>query len=385
MDYTRISIKDTSTGKYYTGTGFTADTETWINTTKVGLGTRTRWYYESPTWEQLHAYTIRSRAMDTSGNEEHTDAITFTYDTVNGSEGSIYVSNPAVNNNSDYKIFYPNTSALSTNDYIEIDFDDTFALSPWIEDGDVDLSDVGGNVTASTDTFDRINKTVTTTITAGSVNALDMIEIELNNLRIHNPSATGSYALPIRLFNSGGGLIEYGTGTITLEEVYQQIELNVNIDQSLQIEVDSGSVILNVDPDIDLGQNWVGTGGEVTEKTVVEVKTNAQNGYNLMIELSGNTATGSAVLDGETLTGSQITSTSGDRVTNENNFTFALNASGSTTVTNFVNTATQISGAGSSGATNSYIDTIFYYLNIDYSTPADTYKGTITYTAMGQF
>ena len=36
VDYTRISIQDTSTGKYYTGTGFTADTETWITTSKIG-------------------------------------------------------------------------------------------------------------------------------------------------------------------------------------------------------------------------------------------------------------------------------------------------------------------------------------------------------------
>lgn len=144
-------------------------------------------------------------------------------------------------------------------------------------------------------------------------------------------------------------------------------------------------MLLEVDPDIDLGQNWTGTGGEVSEKTTIEVKTNAQNGYNLMISLSGNTATSSAVLDGQTLTGSQISSSSGDRITNENNFAFALNASGSTTVTNFVNTPTQVIGAGSSGATNSFIDYIYYYLNINYTTPADTYLGTVTYTAVGQF
>lgn len=53
-----------------------------------------RWYHEAPVWVDSHNYTIRSRAMDLAGNEEHTDAITFTYDVVNGSEGSIYVSNP---------------------------------------------------------------------------------------------------------------------------------------------------------------------------------------------------------------------------------------------------------------------------------------------------
>jgi len=149
--------------------------------------------------------------------------------------------------------------------------------------------------------------------------------------------------------------------------------------------VDSGSVLLEVDPDVQLGQNWTGTGGAVSEKTEVEVKTNAQNGYNLMISLAGNTATGSAVLDGQTLTGSQISSTSGSRVTVENNFTFGLNTGSAATVTAFQSTATQVSAAGSATATNSYIDNIFYYLNIDYTTPSDTYMGTVTYTAVGQF
>lgn len=35
VDYTRISVKDVFTGKYYTGTGFVADTEIWLNTEKI--------------------------------------------------------------------------------------------------------------------------------------------------------------------------------------------------------------------------------------------------------------------------------------------------------------------------------------------------------------
>ena len=319
-----------------------------------------------------------------AGNEEHTDAISFTYD-VNGSEGSIYVSNPAVNNNSDYKIYYPNTAAVPTDGYIEVDFDDSFRFSPWMEDADIVLSDQGSGITSSSDSIDRVNKVITSTITGGNVGTNDMIELEINNLRIHNPSATGSYLLPIRLYNNVGGLIEYGTGTITLEQVYQQVELNIDVQQSLQLSVDSGAVLLSVDPDVQLGQNWDGTGGAVTEKTDVTVKTNAQSGYNLMISLAGNTATGSAVLDGTTNTGNQITSSSGNRVSVENNFSFAVNSGSTATGTAFTNSATQVSGAGTSAPTNSFVDEIFYYLNIDYTTPSDTYQGTVTYTAVGQF
>jgi hypothetical protein len=320
-----------------------------------------------------------------AGNEEHTDAITFTYDTINGNEGSIYVSNPAILNNADYKIYYPNTDALSLGYTVEMDFEDSFRFSPWLEDADILLSAEGGNLSASSDVIDRVHKKITTTITAGSVGANDLLELQINNLKIHNPSLAGAYLLPIRLYNDLGVLVESGTGEIILVKPYEQVEVNVNIDQALQLSVDSGSVALSVDPDVQLGQNWIGTGGTVMENTAVEVKTNADGGYNLLISLAGNTATGSAVLDGQTLTGSQITSSSGNRVTAENNFSFALNSSGSTSVTEFQNSATQVSGAGTVNPTNSWTDLIYYYLNVDYTTPADTYLGTVTYTAVGEF
>lgn len=70
VNYTRISIQDTYTGKYYSGSGFTEDTETWLNTNGSTINKRTRWWYQSPVWVDFHSYIIRSRAMDTTGNEE---------------------------------------------------------------------------------------------------------------------------------------------------------------------------------------------------------------------------------------------------------------------------------------------------------------------------
>lgn len=212
-----------------------------------------------------------------------------------------------------------------------------------------------------------------------------MLELEINNLRIHNPSVTGSYNLPIKLYGAGGVLIETGTGTIILEQVYQQIEVSIDIQQSLQLSVDSGAVLLEVDPDVQYGQNWDGTGGLATEKTDVTVKTNAQLGYKLMISLVGNTATGSALLDGTMNTGNQITSTNGDRVNTENNFSFATNSGSYVIGEAFTPDSTQISEAGLSTPTNQNTDEIYYYLNVDYSLPSDTYKGTVTYTAVGEF
>lgn len=213
VDSTRISILDQGTGLYYNGSDFSVGTETWLTTT----GT-TSWYYAAPIWVNGRNYIIRSRAMDTAGNEEHTDAITFTYDTINGVEGSVYVSNPAYMNNADYKLYYPNTAPVPTNGYMTIDFTDVYKFSPWMEETDITFTNTSNTITSSSDLIDRTNKTITTTITGGNVPADDMIELSINNLRIHNPSQAGSYNLVIKLYDNIGSLLESGSGMITIVE-----------------------------------------------------------------------------------------------------------------------------------------------------------------------
>ena len=175
------------------------------------------------------------------------------------------------------------------------------------------------------------------------------------------------------MYNNVGGLIEYGTGEIILTESYQQVEVNVDVQQSLQLSVDSGSVLIEVDPDFQLGQNWDGTDGLASEKTDVTVKTNAQSGYNILVSLAGNTATGSAVLDGTTNTGNQITSTTGDRVSTDNNFSYSVASGSLATGTAFTSSPASMSGAGLSTPTNTQTTSIYYYLNVDYTTPSDVY------------
>ncbi len=380
IDYTRISIYDKNSGTYYNGTDFSANTEAWIMTT----GT-THWSIEAPTWTHGHNYTIRSRAMDTAGNEEHTDSITFEYDTINGKDSSIYVSNNAYQNNSDYTIYYTTSTNVPTNGYIEVDFPEEYRLSPWMVDTDIELSDTANEITASSDLINRSSKTITSTVTAGSVSSGSIIDLEISNLRIHNPNLEGDYDLTINLYDNLDVLLETGTGTITIVKPYQQIDLNASVEQSLQLSTNSGTVNIEVDPDVQQGQNWIGTGGTVSNYSDLEVKTNAANGYVIQIKLSGNTATGSAVLDGSGTTSNQIASTSGARLTNENNFSFALNNSGSTSTELFSNTSTNIAGASLGTATNLDINTVSYYLNVDHTTPSDVYKGMVTYTAIGAF
>ncbi len=49
---TRISIYEQATQRFYTGTGFTATQEIWLNTLGGSTSKSTRWYYNSPIWSE---------------------------------------------------------------------------------------------------------------------------------------------------------------------------------------------------------------------------------------------------------------------------------------------------------------------------------------------
>ena len=156
------------------------------------------------------------------------------------------------------------------------------------------------------------------------------------------------------------------------------VDINAVVAASLQLQVDTGAVTINVDPDVNDGKN-ANTGGVVTDSTTTSVQTNNQAGYELSIKLAGATNTGTAVLDSTTLT-TPVSINAGD-YNSENTFGFALGTSTGTTVTPFTNTSDVIAGSQHGQATNNHDQTIYYYLNVDYTIPADTYAGTVTYTA----
>ena len=230
--------------------------------------TNAKWYYNAPTWTDQQTYTIRSRATDMIGNEEQTDAITFTYDTINGQEGSIYVSDLNYNANADYKIYYPNTAEIPHNGYIEIDFADTYRFDHEMVDTDIIISDSGANITAFSNAIDTVNKKITTTITGGNVEVDDLITIEIYNLKIYNPSAAGEYLLPIRLYNNTGDLIEEGAGNITII-AHQYVQENLAYVTSLVPSATTGEITLtlgsgnwNTNTKIQKGCRITGNSGE---------------------------------------------------------------------------------------------------------------------------
>jgi len=145
--------------------------------------------------------------------------------------------------------------------------------------------------------------------------------------------------------------------------------INAKVLASLQLTVDADQVDIQVDPDVNSGSNM--SGGVVTDKTTTTVSTNNLAGYQLQIQLNG-TGTGNT---------SAISSTSGTTTT-ENNFGYALNDDTISNLKAFDSTAEEISGSAHWNPTNGHDQDIYYYLNVNYTVPADTYQGTVTYTAV---
>lgn len=139
---------------------------------------------------------------------------------MNGQDGSIYVSNNAYMNNSDYIIYFPNTLTVPTNGYIEVDFPEEYTFSPWMVDGNITLTNNSDTITSSSDIINRTNNSIRSTIDGGSVAGGDMLELNISNLRIHNPSQTGSYALTITTYDEVGAELETGTGSIMIIKPY---------------------------------------------------------------------------------------------------------------------------------------------------------------------
>lgn len=166
------------------------------------------------------------------------------------------------------------------------------------------------------------------------------------------------------------------------EDAEEAVEINAEVLLSLQLAVDENIVNIEVDPDVNSGSNLSGSTVVAGSSTTTTVNTNNQAGYKLQIKLAGKDTPGEAVLDGSGATNStKIGSVSG-ATSVDNNFGFAYDDSGIAAVTEFKNDSTDIATSGLSTPTNGEDETIYYYLNVDYTIPADTYKGTVTYTAM---
>lgn len=373
IDFVKMSLKDETTSKWFSGTGFVLDTEEWLLTTG-----KENWSYFAPTWIDGHRYTIRTRATDVLGNEEHTAEATFSFNTSNGEEGSIYAESIKLGEETNYTVYFPVSIALNSGDYVEVIFDSgAYVFTGSMADSDVNTTSASGAVTASTEVINTGSTMITSTIT-GSVTTDDVLQIAFTNNKIKNPTTAGIYTVTIKTYNSGSTLLESGLADVTISGM--DIALNVEVPEALVLNVDTGSLTMSIDPDIQLGQNWVGTGA-TTYKSTLTVSTNNAGGYHLDIALAGQTATGSAVLDGTTNTGNQLLT--GDAKSVENRFGWALTSTAAVVNSFGTQSSPTATGVNYANRIENDSNSIYYFLNVDHEQQSDTYKGSIIYTATG--
>lgn len=241
VDFVQVSIKDNSAGKWYNGSAFSADTETWL----LAQGAE-NWSFVTPTWASGTQYTIRSRATDNAGNEEHTAEATFTFDTSNGEEGSVYAESIRVADETNYIVYFPVTVALNTGNQFEVSFDSgAYVFTGSLADADITVQSSSGTITASAEVIDSTGTTILSTIT-GSVAIGDVIEMHINNYKVKNPATTGVYNLNLKTY-SGSNVLETGIADISISG--QEVALNVQLQEALEVSVDSGAIAFSIDPD----------------------------------------------------------------------------------------------------------------------------------------
>ncbi len=185
VDFVRVSIKDLTADKWYSGTGFVATSEVWL----LADGAE-NWTYISPVWTNGGRYTIKSRATDTAQNEEKTASATFTFDTTNGERGSVSAESIRIADTTNYIVYFPVSIELNTGDKMEVIFNSgAYAFTGSLAESDITVQSASGSISGSVDLVNSTGTTVVSTIT-GSVAVGDVLEMRFSNNKVKNPAST---------------------------------------------------------------------------------------------------------------------------------------------------------------------------------------------------
>lgn len=206
-----------------------------------------------------------------------------------------------------------------------------------------------------------------------------------------NPSTAGEYAISISTHDDAGTVIENG---YVMAQINNYVNILATVQEALILTIDDTSIDIIADPSVNSGKDF-------SQKTILECKTNAKNGYRIQVKLEDSNDGSTASLYSPT-TSSNIDS--GDAINQINRFGYvAYNTSvikdaddletdatsGANSFTNSSSDLTTYQGAGNyvglEEATNSQLHTVYYTLAIDYLTAAGIYSGVITYTAVPSF
>lgn len=235
---------------------------------------------------------------------------------------------------------------------------------------------------------DQVVSQVTYTLGAGDVLATDdTVTVTFAGDFITAPASAGQYSFSIRMQDSTN--VVYATGAALLT-VNSGVAINATVQESLVLTIDGLKINLNVDPTVNLGKDY-------SQKSVLTGKTNAQSGYIIQGKMANSTTANAELYNTDASTGLAA----GDALGSENAFGYVgYNANVNKTQAEIEADAAAAAALGTSATpmiaydasslestnpTNSQEHTVYYVVNVDFLTPAGTYEGTITYTAVPAF
>ncbi len=277
------------------------------------------------------------------------------------------------------------TDALAAGDKIVITVPTDFGNFAAIIAGDVSFTTADTSINnATAETFDTTQRTITYVLGgAESAIATEVVTVTIGATNFLTfPATSGQYALHISTKDSNDVVQETGYAVVSIDNT---VSVTAIVTEALILTINDTTLNLNADPSVNSGQ-------DTTQNTILSLASNAYGGFVITASLADTGATANQLLganNGAALTSADI---AGD---NYFKFTSTTPAGGDgnlsdggivSSITAFAGSTTVYTATGSGGdLVNDGDVTVAYDFNVDYTTPADTYAGTITYTATPTF
>ena len=253
-------------------------------------------------------------------------------------------------------------------------------------DGDITVTSDNSTPIAKSGAAVFTNSNHTVVITFSNAIAVnDVVTVKMANTHVVAPSSDpnqGVYAVALHTTTSTGAVADTG---YALVNAGNSVSVSATVAEALVMTLNSSALNISVDPSINGGR-------DNAESSVITVASNAYDGFTIKARLRDSSGT-SDQLKGAAH-GATITSAGSGGV---NYFKFSTTPASGLSA-NTVNSAVTATAAAYSGDTVAYTSgnggtntvnagtvTVNYDLLVDYTKPADTYAGTITYTAYPTF
>ncbi len=285
-----------------------------------------------------------------------------------------------------------NDTTVPSGGEIIVNFPSDFTMDDIVDaTGELTLTDDSASVTI---TSADLTSNVLSIVVGAEITASSTINLSASvNVIDQNPSVAGQYGIQITTKDTESTTLDTG---IAYADIDNEIVVTTTVQEALIMTIDDTSINLNVDPSVKNGEDY-------SQKTLLNVKTNAANGYKIQAQLQDsdtnatlkngthNINTGS-VYDGSSYVPNVFTylAYNADTTKDKAGLKTDLEATGSTPL--FTSSSSDLtlydgtaSGVGFASNTNSQDHTIYYILYVDYQTIAGIYSGSVVYTAVPSF